>query len=202
MKLFETMRLENNEIKRLALHKERIQNSCEALKINFDNKQWDKVISHILENYPNQLKRLKIMIDQQGEVSFEIAELPDKQYFTARLVKLDKAVNEQDLIHKTTQRDHLQHDHSTDLILLHDDKGKILEFDIGNIMIKEDEQCYTPEFEQDFLRGTMRRSLIEQGSLEIKNYDVTTFVRKLQNNEIKVFLLNSLREVADVEIYL
>ncbi|MDT3958332.1 aminotransferase class IV [Staphylococcus kloosii] len=202
MKLFETMRLENNEIKRLSLHKERIQDSCKALGINFDTKQWNDVITHILENYPNQLKRLKMMIDQQGEVSYEIAELPDKQHFTARLVQLDKVVKEQDLIHKTTHRDHLQHNHSTDLILLHDDKGKILEFDIGNVMVEEDEQWYTPEFEHDFLRGTMRRALIEQGSLAIKNYDVATFVRKLQNNEIKVFLLNSLREVADVEIYL
>lgn len=202
MKLFETMRLENNEIQRLALHKERIQNSCKSLGINFDEKQWDNKVAQILENYPNQRKRLKIIIDQQGDLSFEIVELPDKQYFTARLVNLDNAVNEQNLIHKTTNREHLQHDHSTDLILLHDDKGKILEFDIGNIMIEEDNQYYTPEFEHDLLRGTMRRTLIEQGSLEIKNYDVTTFVRKLQNNEIKVFLLNSLREVADVEIYL
>lgn len=202
MKLFETMRLENNEIKRLQLHKERINHSCHALGIDFDERQWNDAITHILENYPNQLKRLKLMFDKEGNLTFEVAELPDKQYFTARLVKLDNAVNDKYLIHKTTQRNHLQHDHSTDLILLYDDKGKVLEFDIGNIMVEEDKQCYTPEYEQDFLRGTMRRALLEEGSLEIKNYDVATFVRKLKNNEIKVFLLNSLREVADVEIYL
>lgn len=202
MKLFETMRLENNEIKRMTLHKERMQQSCDLLGIDFDEQQWHETTLRILENYPDQLKRLKVMIDKEGDFTYEVAELPEKQYFTARLVNLDNTVNNKYLIHKTTNRNHLEHDHTTDLILLHDDKGKILEFDIGNIMIEEANQCFTPEYEQDFLRGTMRRALLEEGSVEIKNYDVTTFIRKLQNNEIKVFLINSLREVADVEIYL
>ena len=40
-------------------------------------------------------------------------------------------------MNKTSERHYLEHNHETDLILLYDETGKILEFDIGNIMIGE-----------------------------------------------------------------
>ncbi|RIN30092.1 aminodeoxychorismate lyase, partial [Staphylococcus succinus] len=68
--------------------------------------------------------------------------------------------------------------------------------------IKEENQYYTPKYNHDFLRGCMRQSLIEKGVLQQKDYDVEEFKQKLQLEKIQVFLINSLREVADVEIYL
>ena len=59
-----------------------------------------------------------------------------KPYFTAKLQSIDNATETSLLINKTSQRQHLTHNHTTDLILLYNEY-KILEFDIGNIMIEE-----------------------------------------------------------------
>ncbi len=59
-------------------------------------------------------------------------------------------MNKQVIVHKTTQRAHLEHNHQTDIVLLYNEEGKVLEFDIGNIMIKEDGHYYTPFYNEDF----------------------------------------------------
>ena len=47
----------------------------------------------------------------------------------------------------------------------------------------------------------MRQSLIDEGKLSIKNYTKTELSEKLTNQQVRIYLLNSL-EVADVSIYL
>ena len=131
-----------------------------------------------------------------------IADLPIKSSFTARLVKLNVPDNHEEMIYKTTQRNHLAHNHATDIILLYNDEGKLLEFDIGNLMIKEQQQYFTQTYNEDFLKGCMRAALIDEGKLIEKDYYIEEFKSKLQDGEIEVFLINSLREVADVTFYL
>src|SRR5699024_12542906 len=120
--------------------------------------------------------------------------------FTAKLVQLQPIQDNRILTNKTTNRGHLMHNHETDLILLYDKEGKILEFDIGNIMIKERNELYTPVFDHDFLKGCKRQALIDEGRLIDKNYDIQEFREKLSRHHIKDFLINSLRQVADVEL--
>ena len=43
---------------------------------------------------------------------------------------------------------------------------------------------------------------IDEGKLSIKNYTKTELSEKLTNQQVRIYLLNSLREVADVSIYL
>ncbi len=45
--------------------------------------------------------------------------------------------------------------------LLTSEDGKVLEFDIGNIVIEEDGKWYTPSYKDDFLKGCMRDYLID-----------------------------------------
>lgn len=44
--------------------------------------------------------------------------------------------------------------------------------------------------------------MIDQGKLFEKDYTVDMLKEGLQKQEIKIYLINSLREVADVSIYL
>ena len=69
--------------------------------------------------------------------------LPEKSSFTAKFQVLPKAVNPTFINNKTTERKHLAHNHETDLILLTSEDGKVLEFDIGNVVIEEDGKWYT-----------------------------------------------------------
>lgn len=48
----------------------------------------------------------------------------------------------------------------------------------------------------------MRQSLIDQGKLKTKDIKIDEFKKKIQRKQINVYLINSLREVADVKIYL
>ncbi|MDG0842753.1 aminotransferase class IV [Staphylococcus equorum] len=202
MQLFETMRLEKGKFPRLPYHTKRIKQSAERLNFKFDEANWNQLIEMLINEHPTGAYRIKILLDQDGLLDYVVAALSDKNKFTAKLLLLPDNINKPELINKTTVRKHLSHNHQTDLVLLYDSNEKLLEFDIGNLMIKEDGRYYTPIYNQDFLRGCMRQSLIDDGKLSQKNYDLNDFKDKVLRNQIQVFLINSLREVAEVEIYL
>lgn len=135
MNLFETMRLENGEIPRLQYHINRIQQSCGRLGYAFSKENWLHLVKEIIKNHQQGTFRLKIEIDKTGDMNYVIKPLSQKSLFTAKFQQVQTHYNERYIINKTTERQHLAHNHETDLILLYDEKGKILEFDIGNIMI-------------------------------------------------------------------
>ncbi|MBA1354723.1 MULTISPECIES: aminotransferase class IV [Staphylococcus] len=202
MQLFETLRLDSGNFSRLTYHYDRIKHSANQFQMTFEDEQWNKTISEIKGLYFTGTYRVKIILHPNGIFKYEVAELPQKDSFTAKIVPLTPIQDKRVLTNKTTNRDHLAHNHETDLILLYDKSGKILEFDIGNIMIKEGNYYYTPVYNEDFLKGCKRQELIEEGKLIEKDYSLTDFKHKLRQNQIQVFLINSLREVADVAINL
>lgn len=202
MQLFETLKLEAGDFLRLSYHHDRMKRSAEHFHITFQDERWHAIIREIKALCSNDTYRVKILLNPNGVFDYELASLPPKDSFTAKLVQLQPIQDNCILTNKTTNRAHLMHNHETDLILLYDKEGKILEFDIGNIMIKEGNELYTPVFDNDFLKGCKRQALIDEGRLIEKNYDIQEFREKLSRHQIKVFLINSLREVADVEINL
>ncbi|RIP35951.1 aminodeoxychorismate lyase [Staphylococcus gallinarum] len=202
MQLFETMKLENGTVNRLNYHIKRMRTACEKLGIKFQQRAFEAIIKDVSATHMRGAFRLKILIDEEGKLDYVVVDLPTKNYFTARLVQLKWPDNKEQIIYKTTKRDHLAHDYSTDLILLHDASGKLLEFDIGNVMIKEQHQFFTPKYNGDFLKGCMREALIDEGKLIERDYTVDSFKDKLKRGEIEIFLINSLREVAEVKFYL
>lgn len=48
----------------------------------------------------------------------------------------------------------------------------------------------------------MRQSLLDQGRMIEKDIYVDDLKKKIQANQINLYLINSLREVADVKIYI
>ncbi|WP_172408736.1 aminotransferase class IV, partial [Staphylococcus aureus] len=61
---------------------------------------------------------------------------------------------------------------------------------------------YTPSYKDDFLKGCMRDYLIDSDKLVEKDFNKNELIYKYHNNEIRLFLINSLREVADVHLCL
>lgn len=202
MQLFETLRMDEGILSRLPYHKSRMEQSAKQLGFNFDDNLWQNEVHTIIENYSVGCFRAKLILNQDGTMQHVVAELSDKKVFTAKFQPLPKHIPSTLLINKTTERNHLEHTHQTDLILLYDEKGKILEFDIGNVAIKENNQLFTPIYEADFLLGCKRQEMIDQGELLEKNFYVAELKEKIAQGKASLFLINSLREVADVEIYL
>lgn len=145
--------------------------------------------------------RLKVTLNKEGELNYELFPIPDKPFFTARLVQQKKNIDKVIITNKTTERDYLTHNHFTDLILIYDEEGKILEFDIGNVMIQERDKLYTPTYKEDMLPGCMRQSLIDQGEVIKKDFYIEEFKEKIKSSQINVYLINSLREVVGVKVY-
>ncbi|WP_281673263.1 aminotransferase class IV [Staphylococcus auricularis] len=200
MELFETMRLENGTIKRLTYHFERMMRGSVDLGFDFSVQQWNQIIDELQSRYTKGVWRVKVTNDQQGSMHYTVAELPDKVEFTAKLQLIDDQTPIEERIHKTSNRDHLLHDHQTDLVLLYDQSGKILEFDIGNILMKKGDCYFTPTYDTDLLQGCMRQILLDEDRIETQDIEVSGFTEAVKQGELKPYLINSLREVVPVEM--
>ncbi|ATY56348.1 putative para-aminobenzoate synthetase component [Staphylococcus argenteus] len=202
MQLFETMKIDNGQISRVKYHTKRLKNSAQRLNFQFNEQLWHKLIKEVACKYPIGEYRLKVILNAEGDFETIVAQLPTKNVFTAKIQTLPDSVNPIFLNNKTTERKHLDHQHETDLILLTSANGKVLEFDIGNIVIEENGKWYTPIYDGDFLKGCMRTYLIDQNKLTEKDFNENELIVKYRNDEIRLFLINSLREVAVVHLCL
>lgn len=193
MQLFETMRLEAGEIPRETYHRQRMARSAEALGYPFSTMQWQQVLAEMQRTYAHGVHRLKVVLSATGTLTAEVGTLADKPYMTARLVQIDDHTPQWQRINKTSERTFLQHNHQTDIVLFHDAHGRVLEFDIGNLVIACNGEYFTPRYRNDFLRGCMRQALLDNG--EIKEADITTEVlaQAIEKHD-KIWMINSLRE--------
>ncbi|MCU5745802.1 aminotransferase class IV [Staphylococcus sp. SQ8-PEA] len=202
MDLFETMRLENGEIKRETYHERRLTQSCDTLNFPFKPSQWRKELSAVKKRYHQGVYRVKTIVTSTGAIQIEIAHLPHRSYFTSKFQPLPKSIPSFLLTNKTTERAHLSHDHSTDVVLLYAKCGKVLEFDIGNLIVEENNHWYTPSIAEDMLSGCMRQALLDQGKVKVKDYQVEELKEKIKEKSVNIYLMNSLREVVEVKFHL
>lgn len=202
MYLFETMRLSEGKIPRRDYHKARILQSAKELSIPLPEIQWEAFIADIKKEYPTGTYRLKVMADESGELTHQCVDLPEKSSFTAQAQLMRSDYPKWQYVNKTSHRVHVEHLHETDVVLFYNLQGKILEFDIGNVLIKEQGKYYTPCFNNDFLKGCMRAQLLDEGKAEERDYTIDELREKLEAHEVELFLINSLREVAEIQINL
>lgn len=202
MYLFETMRLSEGEIKRLNYHKARILQSAKQLSIPLSEVQYEAYLTSIKHKHPIGTYRLKVMADEFGELTYQCVDLPEKNRFTAKEQLMRTDYPQWQYINKTSHREHVAHLHEADVVLFYNQRGKVLEFDIGNVLIKEKGRYYTPCFDNDFLKGCMRAQLLDEGKIEEKDYTIDELREKLATDEAELFLINSLREVAEIQINL
>ena len=71
---------------------------------------------------------------------------------------------------------------------------QLTEFNIGNLVVEEDGRFYTPPVTSGLLDGVMRQSLMADGRLEERGYPMETFLEKLEDGSIKIYMINSLKE--------
>ncbi|AVQ34291.1 aminodeoxychorismate lyase [Staphylococcus muscae] len=198
MQLFETMRLEAGKIPRETYHLQRMTRSAEQLGLPFSQYNWVQRLKGVKDTYTENTYRLKVILSAEGILTTEIAPLTDKPFLTARLMEIDEQTPRWQRTNKTSERSHLHHHHQTDIVLFHNAEGKLLEFDIGNLVISYQAEKQTPRYEHDFLRGCMRQALLDHG--EIIEADLTVESLKaaiLAQDDI--WMINSLREWMPVQ---
>ncbi|WP_244898605.1 aminotransferase class IV [Staphylococcus lutrae] len=166
MNLFETMRLDNGHFRRLDYHLQRIQRASTYFNIPFDLKAWQQTIQQFQQQYRTGQYRVKMILEPSGVYRTEIFPLQETTTMTAQFVPMHAQVPQWQRVHKTSERQHLVHSHATQMALFYDaETHKVLEFDIGNVVLEMNGQAVTPVYDHDFLQGCMRQALLTEGRI-------------------------------------
>lgn len=145
----------------------------------------------------NSPKRVKLLMNKHGDIWGEVHDFQaSNKVFQVRLAKIPVNSNERFLYHKTTNRDVYEKSAIAgyDDVLLYNEKDKLTEFTIGNLVVKIDGEFFTPPVECGLLAGTFRGELIASGVVKER-------VLKIQDRaEFEaVFLVNSLRKWVQIK---
>ena len=197
--LLESMRLEEGEVKRLALHQERLNKS--ASFFGFQSLDLEKVTSDYVKenNILNGLYKLRLSLAKSGEYSLSHQAIEDKNSMTAEISHKPIQAARDFLSNKTSIRHHyIVESSESELVLYYNDEEVLTEFNIGNLVIEEDNHLYTPDSSVGLLDGVMRQALIKAGKLQLRNYNLDEFKKKYETNQIKLYMINSVREIVPV----
>jgi para-aminobenzoate synthetase/4-amino-4-deoxychorismate lyase len=143
--------------------------------------------------------RVRLLIDSDGRP--EIQADPLRQVETSRPVRIMLArepVNSADifLYHKTTYRkiyeEARQSCSACDDVLLWNEREEITESSIANVVVKINEDLFTPPLDSGLLAGTFRKWLLDTGQIRERILKV----RDLEQCS-KIYLINSVRKWQD-----
>ncbi|MDU4838827.1 MAG: aminotransferase class IV, partial [Streptococcus salivarius] len=112
--------------------------------------------------------RLKLSLKKDGELKFEHSQLTNlsDDFCQARLVEQRHPLDSPYAFFKTSYRPHLSIEPHEQIYYNHE--GQLLETSIGNIVLKIEDQLYTPPVHLGLLNGIYRQSLIADNKLKEK----------------------------------
>lgn len=198
--LIETMRIENGKVKRRKEHTHRIEKSAVELIIPFNRNQWDDVLDTAIKNYSYGTFKLRVEMNHLGDFQVKIKELSSvNKPFTAKLMPAEEVPTSY-TINKTTARKHFAHSHETDVVLYYNEENQVTEFDIGNVVIFEDGNYFTPPFSNQILNGCMRQTLLRDEIIKERIINKDMLLDGIKNHKIKLFMINSLREWITIDL--
>lgn len=204
--IFETAKIENNQVLFLDEHLDRMRLAAEFFLFNYDESKIVKRIKRILNASKGKSKRLKIILNKTGLIKIEIGDIPKKVSKVKVIVSLN-TVNSTNVFQyfKTTQRklyDKETKEYSRkgffDVIYLNE-KSEVTEGAITNIFIKKEDVIITPPISSGLLNGVYRKYFLR------KNADIKE--RKIFLSDLiyadQIILTNSLRgEVIVDELFI
>ena len=145
-------------------------------------------------------QRVRLLIDKHGNIDFESTPYhPTEKTVQVGLAKEPVNSNNVFLFHKTTLRDVYEKARADfpayDDVLLHNERGELTEFTIGNLVVELDGQLITPPIECGVLAGTFRAHLLETKQVAEKVVHISELERCK-----KVFRVNSVRKWESVKV--
>jgi len=163
----------------------------------------------ILESYLDKIssqftspQRVRVLLDKHGNLSSETKPFQQSDNYPLLKVCLAKEPIKSGnifLFHKTTCRevyDSARKDFPNyDDVLLYNEKNKLTEFTIGNLVVEMDGKCYTPPLSCGVLAGTFRAHLLETGQVEERIVQIED-LKKCE----KIFRVNSVRRRERVDL--
>ena len=174
--LLESLRLQDGHIPRLDGHLARLARSARHF-----NHRWDEgvkaacidALQALAHAHPQGIFKLRLLLDARGRPRAEAAPLPDAPAGPRPVVlaqhPIPRAERDEFIRHKTTQRAAYAPFAPPAGIfdtLLHNERGDLTEFTIGNLALQIDGQWFTPPLSSGLLPGVMREALLAEGRLQ------------------------------------
>lgn len=146
-------------------------------------------------------QRVRLLLDKDGNIYLESTPYhPTEKILQVRLAKEPINSNNIFLFHKTTIRNIYENARADfpdcDDILLHNERGELTEFTIGNLVVELDGELVTPPTDCGLLAGTFRAHLLEIGEIVEKVILVADL-----NRCTKIFRVNSIRKWEEVQLH-
>lgn len=178
--LFESMLAEDGEIFLLERHIERLRNSAAYFGFEFKEEDARTLLAHI----PSPKAKLRLTLQKDGRFKTETSPIID-HLGPKRVSLATTPVNSSDrfLFHKTTNRKY------SDDVIFWNERNEVTESGIANVVVRLNDELFTPPVSCGLLAGTFRQQLLEEGLIKERVITVEEF-----KNAEEIYLINSVRK--------
>ena len=167
--LISTGRIHQGKLLFLEEHIKRLQESSRYFDYPFNAEKAHNQATALCQSLDlNTDYRLKLSLKKDGELKFEHSQLTNlsDDFCQARLVEQRHPLDSPYTFFKTSYSPHLSIEPHEQIYYNHE--GQLLETSIGNIVLKIEDQLYTPPVHLGLLNGIYRQSLIAENKLKEK----------------------------------
>ena len=167
--LISTGRIHQGKLLFLEEHIKRLQESSRYFDYPFNAEKAHNQATALCQSLDLDTDyRLKLSLKKDGELKFEHSQLTNlsDDFCQARLVEQRHPLDSPYTFFKTSYRPHLSIELHEQIYYNHE--GQLLETSIGNIVLKIEDQLYTPPVHLGLLNGIYRQSLIAENKLKEK----------------------------------
>ena len=189
-------------------HMRRLRNSAAFFGFDIDPREVREKLHTLAESFPGRAHKVRLLAGRDGAVKIEATEA-DSPFETSpgagvpslKVCPADTPVEVKDrfLYHKSTRREvydvHRNAHPAMDDVILWNAAGEVTETTVGNIVVQDGGDYWTPPVECGLLAGTYRAELLDDGVIQ---------ERKISVDELKsadaVYMINSVRGWRRLEI--
>jgi len=201
-RLLETMRWDPSQgYIMLEEHLQRIMESARYFHFQFDPQLVRTKLRVKAKSFKADYQRIRLLVSSTGRISIEHQALTAPGHYTdpahapeitAVVDSHRTSVHSPFLFHKTTRRNVYVQAHKrfpdVDEVLLVNNRGELMEFTAGNLVVKSGSDWLTPEVQSGLLPGVFRDQLIANGRIRTARLtcsDISTFK--------EIYFINSVR---------
>lgn len=193
--LIESMRVEHQDVKRFDLHLKRLMKSAEVFEYPIDKRAiHGNIKEYVSKHLTNGVYKLRAVCGSDGTIELTHESIAPKQEMRSGIHSQPIHAAPRFLSHKTTVRHHYQLIDELALNLYYNRNNELTEFNIGNLVVKENGRFYTPPTEVGLLNGVMRQQLLAMGTVSERVYLLDEFLDKYRRGILEAYMINSVRE--------
>lgn len=193
IKLIETILVENCKLKYKTSHFARLKKSAKELGYKFN--------PDVLDIKPKRNGILRLLLSKTGVIEHQYLTLDEIKTNKITVTKIPVPSNEKFLYYKTTHRpwyDESMQKIKAGLIfdeIFFNEREELTEGARSNIVLKLDDELFTPPVKSGLLNGILRQKLLQQGKIKEK----ILYLKDLKRAD-KIFCINSVRGIIEVQL--